>query len=137
MHDLLALKPMQLDALREVANIGAGHAATALSQMTGQVIMISVPTINISPATLPNATVGLAYGPVSITASGGTAPYVFTLVSGLTVVAMSDWGMGAAGGVLVGLGVGVLTGLINGSLVATGRASSFIITLAWVPPTPG
>lgn len=49
MHDLLALKPMQLDALREVANIGAGHAATALSQMTGQVIMISVPTINISP----------------------------------------------------------------------------------------
>jgi chemotaxis protein CheC len=49
MHDLLSLKPMQLDALREVANIGAGHAATALSQMTGQTIMISVPTINISP----------------------------------------------------------------------------------------
>lgn len=49
MQDLLALKPMQLDALREVANIGAGHAATALSQMTGQTIMITVPTINISP----------------------------------------------------------------------------------------
>ena len=31
MNDLLALKPMQLVALREVANIGAGHAATALS----------------------------------------------------------------------------------------------------------
>ena len=27
--------PLQHDALREVANIGAGHAATALSQMTG------------------------------------------------------------------------------------------------------
>ena len=49
MQDLLALKPSQLDALREVANIGAGHAATALSQMTGQTIMISVPMINISP----------------------------------------------------------------------------------------
>ncbi|MCC6319247.1 MAG: chemotaxis protein CheC [Gemmatimonadaceae bacterium] len=49
MQDLLALKPMQLDALREVANIGAGHAATALSLMTGQTIMISVPTINITP----------------------------------------------------------------------------------------
>jgi chemotaxis protein CheC len=49
MHDLLSLKPMQLDALREVANIGAGHAATALSQMTGQTIMIAVPTINIAP----------------------------------------------------------------------------------------
>jgi chemotaxis protein CheC len=49
MQDLLALKPMQLDALREVANIGAGHAATALSLMTGQTIMISVPQINITP----------------------------------------------------------------------------------------
>jgi chemotaxis protein CheC len=49
MQELLALKPVQLDALREVANIGAGHAATALSQMTGQRIMISVPTINITP----------------------------------------------------------------------------------------
>ena len=39
---------MQLDALREVANIGAGHAATALSTMTGATIMISVPTINIA-----------------------------------------------------------------------------------------
>jgi chemotaxis protein CheC len=46
---LMSLKPIQLDALREVANIGAGHAATALSQMTGQTIMIAVPTINIAP----------------------------------------------------------------------------------------
>jgi chemotaxis protein CheC len=48
MNDIKALKEVQLDALREVANIGAGHAATALSQMTGSTIMISVPTINIS-----------------------------------------------------------------------------------------
>src|SRR5262249_39387834 len=49
MQELLSLKPVQLDGLREVANIGAGHAATALSQMTDQTIMIAVPTINISP----------------------------------------------------------------------------------------
>ncbi len=48
MDDLRTLSPTQLDALREVANIGAGHAATALSQMIGQTIMISVPTINIT-----------------------------------------------------------------------------------------
>jgi chemotaxis protein CheC len=48
MEDLLSLKPVQLDALREVANIGAGHAATALSQMTARTIMISVPTINVA-----------------------------------------------------------------------------------------
>jgi len=48
MTDLMSLKEPQLDALRETANIGAGHAATALSQMTGGTIMISVPTITIA-----------------------------------------------------------------------------------------
>jgi chemotaxis protein CheC len=47
MDDLQSLKALQLDALREVANIGAGHAATALSQMVGATIMISVPRINV------------------------------------------------------------------------------------------
>ena len=47
--DLRSLNAAQLDALREVANIGAGHAATALSQMTDQQIMISVPELNIVP----------------------------------------------------------------------------------------
>ena len=48
MDDIRSLKALQLDALREVANIGAGHAATALSQMIGGTIMITVPTINVS-----------------------------------------------------------------------------------------
>ena len=48
MDDIRSLKAIQLDALREVANIGAGHAATALSQMIDSTIMISVPTINVS-----------------------------------------------------------------------------------------
>jgi chemotaxis protein CheC len=48
MDDPRSLKAIQMDALREVANIGAGHAATALSQMIGETIMISVPTINVS-----------------------------------------------------------------------------------------
>lgn len=46
MQDMTTLTPIHLDALREVANIGAGHAATALSQITGHRIMINVPTIN-------------------------------------------------------------------------------------------
>lgn len=44
-----SLTDVQRDALREVANIGAGHAATALSMMTGAKIMISVPTITVAP----------------------------------------------------------------------------------------
>ena len=47
MDDVRGLKALQLDALREVANIGAGHAATALSQMTNRTIMIQVPEVNI------------------------------------------------------------------------------------------
>jgi chemotaxis protein CheC len=47
MEDVRELKELQLDALREVANIGAGHAATALSQMTNRTIMIAVPEVNV------------------------------------------------------------------------------------------
>jgi chemotaxis protein CheC len=49
MEDVRDLKESQLDAIREVANIGAGHAATALSQMTNRTIMITVPRVNIRP----------------------------------------------------------------------------------------
>lgn len=45
--DLRSLDRGQLDAVKEVANIGAAHAATALSQMTGRVTMIDVPELSI------------------------------------------------------------------------------------------
>ena len=47
MAEVRALNNLERDALREVANIGAGHAATALSQMTGRTIMIDVPEVEI------------------------------------------------------------------------------------------
>lgn len=40
-----AIDPRQLDAIREVVNIGAGHAATALHTLTNLRVMISVPRI--------------------------------------------------------------------------------------------
>lgn len=49
MIDVRELGELQLDALREVANIGAGHAATALSQMTKSRIMVTVPRLQIAP----------------------------------------------------------------------------------------
>jgi len=45
--DARELGPRQLDALREVANIGAGHAATALSQMVNTRIMVDIPEIRV------------------------------------------------------------------------------------------
>jgi len=47
MAEWVDLTNVERDALREVANIGAGHAATALSQMTDRVIMISVPEVTV------------------------------------------------------------------------------------------
>ncbi len=47
MDDVRDLSQLQLDALREVANIGAAHAATALSQMTDRSTMIAVPVIKV------------------------------------------------------------------------------------------
>src|SRR5512140_1047705 len=47
MAEWVELNEVERDALREVANIGAGHAATALSQMTDRVIMINVPEVNV------------------------------------------------------------------------------------------
>ncbi|KZL94048.1 chemotaxis protein CheC [Clostridium magnum] len=43
------LTTLQLDALSEVGNIGAGNAATALSQLINKKIDMTVPAINIVP----------------------------------------------------------------------------------------
>jgi len=49
MIDVRELDALQLDGLREVANIGAGHAATALSQLTNRRITVQVPEIRVVP----------------------------------------------------------------------------------------
>src|SRR5688572_20461811 len=47
MYDPRGLGALQLDGLREVANIGAGHAATALSSLTNRRIGVDVPEIRV------------------------------------------------------------------------------------------
>lgn len=43
------LSEMQLDTIREVANIGLGHSMTSLAQMTGHTFRMSVPSIESVP----------------------------------------------------------------------------------------
>ncbi|MCL7746488.1 chemotaxis protein CheC [Halalkalibacter alkaliphilus] len=43
-----SLKPYHLDVLKEIGNIGAGHAATALSQLLNKTIDMSVPAVRIA-----------------------------------------------------------------------------------------
>lgn len=48
MRGYLDLNEVQLDALREISNIGAGNAATSLSQLLGRKIEMAVPKTNIA-----------------------------------------------------------------------------------------
>ena len=45
----IKLDEIQKDALKEVANIGASHAATALSQMVNRDIQIGIPNVDVIP----------------------------------------------------------------------------------------
>jgi len=47
--DLEGLREMELDALRELGNIGAAHAAGALSKMLGSTVGIDVPRVSVVP----------------------------------------------------------------------------------------
>lgn len=46
---LEGLTELQLDAMRELGNVGAGHAATALSQLLGTPVGLTVPSAEIVP----------------------------------------------------------------------------------------
>ncbi len=52
------LSEIQIDALRELGSIGAGHAATALSQLLDHMVDISVPEVRLVPV----AEVPLVFG---------------------------------------------------------------------------
>lgn len=49
MTDEFDLSPIQLDALREIGNIGAGNSATALSQIINKRIDMKVPKVALVP----------------------------------------------------------------------------------------
>lgn len=67
---------IELDALRELANIGAGTAATSLSQLLGVPVDITVPTA----AAVPLAGAIAATGPAELCVTGVAIPFNGDLV---------------------------------------------------------
>lgn len=61
------LSALQIDALREVGSIGAGHAATALSQLVGTRVAIEVPVVRFLPIAEVPAVLG---GPETLVGAG-------------------------------------------------------------------
>jgi large repetitive protein len=80
------------DSFTYTASNLSGTSAPATVSIT-----VSAPAIVLSPATLPNGTAGTAYSQ-TLTASGGTAPYTFSLVSGALPIGMSLSSAGAFSG---------------------------------------
>ena len=64
MADRKGLTPLQLDALREVGNIGSGNAAVALSTMVDKKVLLSVPRASLVPLVKVSDLVGGAEMPV-------------------------------------------------------------------------
>ena len=95
------LSKARLDALREVANIGAAHAATALSTLTGTRIMISVPMVNVVPPGdfVPGLSPGVEIVAVQMSMSGdmsGQTVFLLLIPGGLRLAErMLRWKRGS------------------------------------------
>jgi chemotaxis protein CheC len=76
---------LELDALRELANIGSGTAATALSQMLARPIDVSVP----KAAALPLAEAVEAVGEPDLMVTGVVLP-IFGSLDGLAVLLFGE-----------------------------------------------
>jgi hypothetical protein len=79
------------------------------------VTAVACPVITLTPATMPNGLVGQAFSQ-TLTASGGTAPYTFSVVSGALPTGTT---LSVAGG----LGLVSGTPTTNGTYTFTIRAS--------------
>lgn len=86
-----ALGELHLDALRETANIGAGHAATALSELSGRRVMVDVPEVAIRPIEEVSGLLGDPDQPVAAVAvrvSGDLNGRVLQVFEGPAAVAL-------------------------------------------------
>ncbi len=75
-------------------------------------VQVTCNTVTLSPTSLPNGTIGVGYTK-TITASGGTAPYVFTVIAGSLPTSLSL----ASDGTLTG--IPTATGTFNFTVTAT------------------
>lgn len=93
-----------------IAQVRDANGQTASVNLT---LNVDVPTLTLTPATLPVATQGIAYSQ-ALTASGGIAPYSFTVTTGALPA---------------GLVLNTSTGVISGTPTASGSAN-FAITVS-------
>ena len=92
--------PMQTGNFPITVTATDSNGCTGSSSFT---LVINCPSVTVNPATLPTGFVGISYGPQTLSATGGIAPYTFTvsagaLPSGVTLTGASLSGTPTAGG---------------------------------------
>ncbi len=107
---------------------GAGAPFSIIQNYT---LNVPAPAIVIAPATLPNTTAGLAYSQ-SLSASGGAAPYTFTVTAGALPTGLTLGSGGALSGTTTAAGT------FNFTVTATdvnGQTASNAYTVVVAVPT--
>lgn len=98
-NNIESLNPEQLDVFREIGNIGAGNAVTALAGILGREINMSVPEAQVLPF---NDIVNILNGPESLVAgmlvdmTGGLSGYILLIMDILNAYEMVSMALGEA-----------------------------------------
>jgi hypothetical protein len=88
----------------------AATSAADTTKSAGATVTVTVPTLSLTTASLPNGTTGVAYS-ATLAATGGTTPYTWSILSGLLPA---------------GIGLGTTTGIISGT---PSTAASYTVTV--------
>lgn len=94
------------------------------------VLQVGAPAVVISPVTMPNGSVGTAYA-TTLTASGGVAPYSFSLLSGALPIGISFSSAGVFSGIPRSDGNFSVTVQATDS---NGQTGSLVYTFTIAPP---
>src|SRR5439155_9783899 len=109
------------------ANGCSGSQSYALS------ILLQCPTITISPSTIPNGLTGSAYSQ-TFTASGGTGPYSFMVISGTLPTGLTLSSSGVLSGTSTAAGVFSFTVLATDPKTCPSFATGYTVTMLPIKP---
>ncbi|MES2627404.1 MAG: Ig domain-containing protein, partial [Bacteroidota bacterium] len=124
-------------AIDETTGAGAPYSGTQAFTL-----IITAPTIVVTPASISNATAGTAYN-AAFAASGGTSPYTFSITAGALPSGLSLDSLGALSGTATNTGTFNFTVTATDSSTGTGpytgsRALSLTViapTISWATTT--
>lgn len=141
MAERKGLTPLQMDALREVGNIGSGNAAVSLSTMVDKKVLLSVPRASLVPLVKVSDLVGGAETPVV-----GIYLHISGDASGSMLLLLAEVSANVLAHLMVsGKGEGELTTVEQSALQETGSilAGSYLNALSQMtgillrPSVPG